>query len=220
MTYKDSLTLLAEAAEIDIAATAEGAINESAVLSRYDDIEEISEEVSYPAEAVPVIGINGEAFTEMQYLAPFMTNNDITSVEEALDIIANANSMQPKSVGLLVESQECVTDKINEALGKGKKAHKSVLDKITKGEKLTSKLKKDGYNVKKKKSKKHKSAKGKRKYITKEGKQVCPECGKYPCECATVKESKKECPKCGKYPCECSQISEAAAEFGFDVNFK
>ena len=220
MTYKDSLTLLAEAADFDIANSAETAINESSILSTYEDIDEINEEVSYPAEMVPVVGIDGEAFTEMQYLAPFMTNNDITSVEEALDILAEVNNLPAKGVGLLVESQECVTDKINEALGKSKKAHKNILDKIARGEKLTGKLKKDGYKVKKKKSSKHKSAKSKRKYITKEGKQVCPECGKYPCECGNVEEnSKKVCKECGKYPCECGSVKEAAL-FGFDVNFK
>ncbi len=30
---------------------------------------------------------------------------------------------------------------------------------------------------------------------------VCPKCGKYPCECK--EEPPKPCPKCGKYPCEC-----------------
>lgn len=221
MLFKDSITLLAEAAEFEINNSAETAINESVVMSTYDNIEELSEEVQYPAEFVPVVKIRDEFFTEMQYLAPFMQNNGIASVEEALDTISVANGFEPKTVGLLVESQECVTDKINEALKKGgAKGKRNFLAKLGKGEKLTGKLKKDGYKVKKKKSsRKKKSYKGK---VT-EGKKCCPECGLplNECKCGkgSVKESKKVCPECGKYPCECAGVKEAAL-FGFNVDFR
>lgn len=37
-----------------------------------------------------------------------------------------------------------------------------------------------------------------------DGKDVCPKCGKNPCECG--KPEGKVCPKCGKNPCECEII--------------
>ena len=149
MLFKDPITLLAECADYDLNANIELSIDEAQLLSAYSNIEEVTEEVHYAPEMVPVINIAGEYYTEMQYIAPYMQANKINSVAEALNNIARANSLDEQAVGLLIESQECVTDKINEALGK---KNTKFLGKVKKGEELAEKLKKNGFNVKKKKS--------------------------------------------------------------------
>jgi hypothetical protein len=152
MLFKDPITLLAECAAADIGRSTETAVTESQIISTYASIEEASEEVIYAPEMVPVVKVGNDFLTEMQYLAPYIQNNGISSVAEALDNIAEANNLPPKSVGLLVESQECVTKMIDEALDKSKVAGSKVLGKIKKGEGLIDKLTKGGYKVKKKKS--------------------------------------------------------------------
>jgi hypothetical protein len=154
MFFKDSLSLLAECAAIDLSANTEMAVNESQIISAYSSIEEASEEVVYAPEMVPVVRVGNDLLTEMQYLAPYIQNNDISSVAEALDNIAEANNLPPKSIGLLVESQECVTDMIDQAIAKSDNAGKKMLGKVKKGEGLIEKLKKKGFTVKKKKRKK------------------------------------------------------------------
>ena len=172
MFFKDPITLLAECAEADINSNVELSINEAQIVSAYNNIEELEEEVNYAAEFVPVINIKGSYYTEMQYLAPYMSNNNIRNVAEALNNIAEANNLAPTEVGLIVESQDSVTAKINEALGK---KNTKFLGKVKKGEDLISKLKNKGFDVKKKKSKK----------AVKE--KCCKECGLPISEC-----------KCGK----------------------
>lgn len=188
MFFKDPITLLAECAEADLNYNLETTIEESKIISAYDKIEELEEEVNYAAEFVPVMKIADNYYTEMQYLAPYMQNNDIRNVAEALNNIAEANNLAPKEVGLIVESQDCVTDKINEALGK---KNTKFLGKVKKGEDLVSKLKSNGFKVKKKKSSKKESGllEAKNKKKNKKAVKYCPECGLPINEC---KCSKKE----------------------------
>ena len=44
--------------------------------------------------------------------------------------------------------------------------------------------------------------------------EVCPECGKNPCECEEEKEEEEfaTCPECGKDPCECEEKEEEPQE--------
>lgn len=152
MFFKDNMTLLAECAVADLGRNTETLVKESRIISSYDAIEEAAEEIVYAAEMVPVTRVGNDLLTEMQYIAPYMQNNEITSVAEALNNIARANGLPDKSVGLLVESQECVTRMISEALKKGKSTGDAMLAKVKKGESLIDKLKTKGFTVKKKKS--------------------------------------------------------------------
>lgn len=176
MFFKDSLTLLSEVAAADLGRDTEFRINESTIINNYEEIEEVNEEVVYGPQMVPVLNIGGDLLTEMQYLAPYFMNNPIETVEEALDDIAAANNLPPKSVGLLVESQECVTDMIDQAIAKSKGAGSNMLKKVAKGESLVDRLKKNGYKVKKKKSP------GKSPGV------ICPKCGKKNCVCKKKKK--------------------------------
>lgn len=69
---KDSLSLLIEASEADLRRNTRRAISESVVRSGYDRIEEAAEPVYYGPEIVPVVNIQGEYFTEMNFLHPYM----------------------------------------------------------------------------------------------------------------------------------------------------
>ena len=163
---KDPLSLLIEASDIDIKRNTKSAVRESAVRSSYDHIEEAAAPVYYGPQIVPVVEINGEYFTEMNFLHPYMKSAKIKSIAEALNNVALANGLSEGGVGLLIESGDNVTECINKAIESANpKKEKSVLDKIDKAVGISDKLKGKGINVKKKK-------KGK-----------CPKCGKLKCEC-------------------------------------
>jgi len=213
MFFKDSTTLLAEVAASDLDMEVSTSINEAHVLNIYEQIEELEEEVHYAPEFVPVINIKGEFYTEMQYLAPYMQNNGITSIEAALVSVAEANKLDPHAVGLVIESQDSVSAKIAEACKKSKKAGSNMMAKIGKIEDISKKLSDKGFKIKKKKSVKESGNKEK----------CCKECGKpmSKCECGVKKESanpfadifteadkpeklaKKICPTCGRPQGEC-----------------
>jgi len=176
------LDVLIEAASNDIMTNTSSYVRESQVLSRYEDLEEVSEDLNINEHMVPVIAIDGEFFTEMQYLAPFMECSGVRSVAEALDIVSKANNLPPRSIGLLVESQECVTQMIEKALGKGPKSKEKAVEKVAKAESLIDGLKKKGVKVKKKKSSGD---------IKKKKGKLCPKCGKNPCKCKKGKVKSK-----------------------------
>lgn len=152
---KDSFSILAECAAFDLPDT-KRAVRESEVRSAYDSIEEISEEYFAVAEAVPVVEIQDEYFTEANFLAPFMRDSGIKSISEALDAIAEANNLEPKSVGLLIESKCEVSDMIEKACQKeNSKMKDAVMDRVDKAANLAKSLKEKGHPVKcKKKCKK------------------------------------------------------------------
>ena len=158
---KDSFSILAECAAIDLPDTRR-VVRESEVRSDYENIEEA--ECIYEATAVmvPVVQIGEEYYTEAQFMAPFMRDAEIKSIAEALDAIAEANGLQKKSVGLLIESKCCVTEMIEKACqkesakGKENKLKDAVMDKIDKASNLAKNLKSKGYPVKRKADKKKK----------------------------------------------------------------
>lgn len=161
---KNSFNILSEAAASDLSVDTEGYITESEILKRYDTIEEVAEEVVFSAESVPVIAVGEDYLTTMNFLHPFMESNNITSVSQALDCVAEANNLPPRGVGLLVESEEhieSIREKAKEKFkkDKDKNAKNKVLDKIKKGTDLTDNLKKKGFKVKKKPTKKKPKAK-------------------------------------------------------------
>ena len=203
---KEPLSLLAECAMTDMRTDTESLYTESQIKTAYNSVDEIvNEDFKWGADTVPVMTFkDGTMLTEMNYLAPYMRDNEITSVEEALNDVATANRLQPKQVGLLVESQECVDSMIDQAIAKGGKQKTKTFDKLFKGQSLIDKLKKKGYPVKKKKS-----STG---FIAKRGKKGIRETddtsamdGADGENSGTETENTKVCPKCGKAKCECGK---------------
>lgn len=163
---KDSLSLLIETAGSDLTTNTKAAMNESVIRSSYNHIAEASEPVLYGPEVVPVVKAGGEYFTEMNFLQPFMKSSRIKSISEALNAVAEANGLEPGAVGILIESDEGVTECIEKAIESANpKKKKAALDKMGKATDIVDKLKAKGVNVKKKIGIK------------------CKECGKVNCEC-------------------------------------
>lgn len=154
MFAKDTLTLLAEAANLDMSNDTESAITEGQIKSVMESIEEVSEEVVITAEMVSVIAVGEDYLVEINNLLPFMKSAEIKSVGEALDAVSRVNGLPDKSVGLLIESDDFIDEKCEAAkCKKDKKSKNKILDKINKSVGLSDKLKKQGYTVKKKKCK-------------------------------------------------------------------
>ena len=153
MFIKDPYSLLAEAAELDLSINTAAALTESQVNTIMESFDEVDEDVVYTAEMVSVIKVGDDYLTEMNTLYPYMKSNNITSVAEALNNVAAVNGLQEKAVGLLIESDDRTAEMIQEACKKGGKAKEKALDKIKKATKIPAKLKKEGFPVKKKKSK-------------------------------------------------------------------
>ena len=157
MFIRNPYDLLLEAAGNDLTANTEGYITENAIHESLNNIEELDEDVIIGPEMVPVLKVSESYLVEMNSIASFMKTNGIKSTERALDLIAEANNMMPKDVGLLIESDDYVDSMLEKANAnfkktKNKKAKNKVLEKVKKATKLTDKLKKDGYTVKKKRS--------------------------------------------------------------------
>lgn len=153
MFIKDPYSLLAEAASMDLSVNTSVALTESQVNTIMESFDEVSEDVVYTAEMVSVVQVGGDYLVEMNALYPYMQSNNITSVAEALNNVAAVNGLQEKAVGLLIESDDRTAEMIQEACKKGGKAKEKALDKIKKATKIPAKLKKEGFPVKKKKSK-------------------------------------------------------------------
>lgn len=151
---KDSFSILAECAAIDLPDTRR-VVRESEVRNEYENIEEASINYAATAEMVPVVQIENAYYTEAQFMAPFMRDAEIRSMVEALDIIAEANNLPKKSVGLLIESNCAVSEMIEKACQKeSTKAKDVVMNKIGKATDLAKNLKSKGYPVKRKADKK------------------------------------------------------------------
>ena len=153
MFIKDPYSLLAEAASMDLSVNTSVALTESQVNTIMESFDEVNEDVVYTAEMVSVVQVGGDYLVEMNALYPYMQSNNITSVAEALNNVAKVNGLQEKSVGLLIESDDKTKSLIEAANKKCGKAKEKALDKIKKATKIPAKLKKEGFPVKKKKSK-------------------------------------------------------------------
>ena len=153
---KDTLSILAECASADLGTSKTSIVEESAVRSDYNSIEEAAEPVYFGANMVPVVKVRNDFMTEMNCLVPYMKGYGIKSIEEALNNVALANGLPERSVGLLVESKAGVQRMIEEACSKSKaagndKAKKACLKKVQKATDLVNKLKSKGFPVKAKK---------------------------------------------------------------------
>ena len=151
---KDTFSILAECAAIDLPDT-KRVVKESEVRNDYNNIEEAASGYTITAEMVPVVQIENEYYTEAQLLAPFMRDSGIKNIAEALDAVAEANKLESKSIGLLIESECAVSEMIEKACQKeSTKIKDAVMNKIGKATDLANSLKAKGYSVKRKVNKK------------------------------------------------------------------
>ena len=172
MNIKNNIQLLAEMAKSDIEAGDNLNKSYSAVKESYENITESSDDIVTEASDVIVNKIGDEYYVEMINLYPFMKDSGIHSISEALDLVAKANFLPEKAVGLALESQSEIDDFLEAAKAKTKKTKnnshlKNALDKVDKNNAVAKKLKSKGYKVVKKKS----------------GSKVCPKCGKVASKC-------------------------------------
>ena len=188
---KDTFSILAECAAFDLPDT-NRVVRESEVRTAYSDIEEAETNYVARAEMVPVIKIGEGYYTETQFLAPFMRDAEIKSMSEALDIVAEANKLPAKSVGILVESEDTVTAMIEKACCKGAKAKDVVMGKIGKATELIDSLKKKGHPVKRKPNKVNESTEEERAAREKERQQKIAERDAAKAKARAEKEEEKK----------------------------
>lgn len=150
---KNPYDVLLEAAKGDLECNTEGYLTESEIKTKLKNVEEVKYNAVITAEMVSVFDIAGDYLVEMNSIAGYMKTNKIRTVEEALDNIAEANNVEPMSVGLLMESDSYVYAMLEKASKmKNKSSKNKALDKINKSTDLIDRLKGKGYKVKKKKS--------------------------------------------------------------------
>lgn len=173
MDIKSNLQLLAEAAAADTSLDIAKSAKLDTVKETYSVIDESDEMmVTEAADVIVTKTRKGEYYTEMVNIAPFMTDAGITSIAKALDMVAEANGLPEKSVGLVVESQSSVNATLDAAQAKSartnnKKILENAINKVNKNNAIISKLLSEGFKVKKKS----------------EDSKVCPKCGKAKCKC-------------------------------------
>ena len=175
MDIKSNLQILSEAAAVDLKNSTAGVLKADAVKEAYSNIEEcIEPTVTEAADVVVTQTGDNRYYTEMTALAPFMMDAGIKSIAKALDMVAEANGLEPKEVGLVVDSQAYIESTIDNATAKAKstgnyKILENAVAKVHKNNQIIAKLLSEGYKVAKKNSES----------------KVCPKCGKAEskCEC-------------------------------------
>ena len=178
MDLKSNLQLLAEAAAGDIQVRTEANQTFEMIREAYSRIPEAPEIVVTEASDVVITEtFENEYYVEMVNLAPFMLDSGIRDIAEALDMVAAANGIAPKQLGLCIESQTTIDAYLEAARKKTKqtgdpKHLKKAAAKVDKNNKIAANLMKKGYKVVRKKS------------VSK----VCPKCGKAvgKCKCEGV----------------------------------
>lgn len=114
--FNSPTDVIIEAANLDMRSTIDISL-ESAIdgfNSEYDSIPTLEDGViSYTEEVVPVFAYNDMAVVELESVVKFMESNDITDIEEAMQLIAEHYGVE--DLGIVIES-DCECKK-----GKGKK---------------------------------------------------------------------------------------------------
>lgn len=173
MDIKSNLQLLSEAAAYDTTINTKASVRLDTVREAYTAIPTMpADMVTEAADVVISAAPNGNYYVEMTNLAPFMLDSGIKSISKALDLVAEANYLPKKSVGLVVESQSYIETTLNNARTKADASgnHKileSAINKVNKNNAVIAKLLSEGYKV----AKKNDDAK------------VCPDCGKSKSKC-------------------------------------
>ena len=125
----------------------------------YEEVEELEDDIEYNEDMVPVIQQDIEEgsryLVEMDVLAKYMISSKEEDPAEALKRIAEANSLEPSSMCIVIESDDYARELIEEAkTTKKKTGSKFKLNKIASSSKLLKHIKNKGIKVLKKKSKK------------------------------------------------------------------
>ena len=197
MDIKTNMALLAEAAAIDANLNIVNEANVDAVRESYNSIPECVGITVTEAADVVVTPVAGDYFVEMTNLAPFLLDSGIRSVSKALDMVAEANGLEPKSVGLIIDSQDTVSRMLYESTAKARKTgndkiRENAISKVSKNIAIAKRLMSEGYKVAKKRS----------------DAKVCDKCGKAKgkCECdgancstgsAVIAEGDDKCTEAG-----------------------
>ena len=176
MDIKSNMQLVAEAAAMDIKINTANSNKKDTVLEAYTAIPTIKEPAVTEAADVIINQTSDGYYVEMVNLAPFMFDSGIKSIGTALDIVAEANNLNEKEVGLVVESQVNVNNNIANAEARAKKTGnykvlENAVNKVNKNNLIIKRLLDEGYKVVKKS----------------DDSKVCPKCGKVAgkckCEC-------------------------------------
>ena len=189
MNIKSNIQLLAEAAATDLQINTQAAVELDSIKESYNSIPTAEGYCVTEAADVIVNKIGNDYYVEMVNLSPFMLDSGITTIAKALNLVAEANGLPAKSIGLVIDSQESVNNMLAGSDARAKstgntKIRENAIAKIQKNIAIANKLMTEGYKVAKKGDKKDKNS-------------VCPECGKAKCKCecgeSCGKGSKKEC---------------------------
>lgn len=178
--FKDTVSLLSEAAAIDIKMNTESKTEYDAVMKDLDNIEECFYNNRNTARSVVVFETDEGYFTETNHLIGFMKDNNIKSIVEALDLVCEANDLPSKSIGILIDESD-FTSMLESADKKAAKANnpkikKAAVAKAANAIRVAKDLEKQGIKVRKKA-------------------RICPNCGesRANCKCVPKKGSKEEC---------------------------
>ena len=172
MDIKSNLSILAEAAALDTQLNVVNEANVDLVRESYESIPECEGITVTEAADVVVTPVGDDYYVEMVNLAPFLLDSGIRSIAKALDMVAEANQLEPKSVGLIIESQESVSKMLADSSARATKIgndkiRENAMTKVSKNIAIAKKLMSEGYKVAKKRS----------------DAKVCENCGKAKCEC-------------------------------------
>ena len=192
MNISSNLKLLSEAANNDININTNTRIKYESVLEEYNNIPEMDEiSVTEAKDVIITETLFGKYYVEMVNLSPFMLDSGIKSISKALDLVAEANGLRHEDLGLVVESQDAINAKLENARIRAKKTgNKNILEnmliKIHKDNLLIKKLISEGHDVVKKSS----------------DSKVCPKCGKAmdKCDCCDDEE------ECGDGSCDSKAV--------------
>ena len=203
MDIKNNLSLLAEAASTDMKMNTAANVKLDTVKEAYAAIPTISEPAVTEAADVIVNGTKDGYFVEMVNLAPFMMDAGIKDIGKALNLVAEANGLESKSVGLVVESQSSVEKILASANERAKKTGnykliENAVSKVNKNNAIIHRLLTEGYKVAKKS----------------DDSKVCPKCGKVKCKCECGDGS---CSTGNKAVIAEKSKNEAAIDEAFDV---
>ena len=178
MDISSNLQLLSEAAQTDIKINTANRAKYDTVYETYKNIPTMDElSVTEASDVIVTETRNHSYYVEMVNLAPFMLDSGIKSISKALDMVAEANDLEPGMVGLVVESQSVVDAKLESAKERARSTGnynivENVVNKINKNNLIINRLIREGYDVVKKS----------------DSSKVCPKCGKAVDKCVCEKD--------------------------------
>jgi len=149
------INIMLEAAGADLSCNTQRIYTEGEMLKKYSSLETFDYNISENAIPIYQDKTDGGYFVELANVYPYMEYNGISTVYEALNNIAYAHGLNENQIGLLVESEGCVSCMINNAIKESNKsgndkAREAANKKVGKVTKLIDDLIDKGVKVKKK----------------------------------------------------------------------